>query len=235
MRFLDYPGKGRPPALTTELEELLVLTFGAMEAVNVERWALHFGAKSVPVVPGTMRRSAYETDVVGTIHRLGQRYWERRGEAAMWERPFATGEPGRPPAVDISLFNAERKVETRVEFGVFSQAKLKSDANKLADLAADAHPDFPTVESFIVLWTERKDALTKAKRRDVVSKFKKAVSGKGMPPLTLLSVSGGDLFVQERTGSHWMAAGLFQLSQSSVPPSAQLSAGPAGGPALATG
>lgn len=84
MRFVEYPTAGPPPALTNELEELVVLTHGAVEATNVERWALQFGAPPAPDLVGALRRSAYETDVVGTIHTLAQRDWERRGEAAVW-------------------------------------------------------------------------------------------------------------------------------------------------------
>ncbi len=211
MRFLDYPGQGQPAALTTELEELLVLTLGAIEAVNVERWALQFGAKDPPVLPGSMRSSAYETDVVGAIHRLGQRYWERRGEAAMWERPFVTGAAGRPPAVDISLFDANRGVETRVEFGRFTPSKLKSDAAKLAELGTDTHMEFPSVESLLILWVERRDKMTRTTRKHVMSKFKKATTSKGVPALSLLSVSGGDLFVPEKNGHRWVAAALYKL------------------------
>ena len=141
-----YPGQGRPPALTAELEELVVLTHGAIEAANVERWALAFGAAAPPALPGTMRTSAYETDVVGTIHR----YWERRGEAAVWERPFPTGDQGRPKAVDISLFSSGNQRETRLEFGLYSRTgqgkpakkKLADDAEKLADLSTTTEAGF---------------------------------------------------------------------------------------------
>lgn len=224
MRFRDYPAAGHPPALTAALEELLVLTYGAIESTNVERWALEFGAAEAPGLPGTMRRSAYETDVVGSIHRLGQRYWERRGEAAVWERPFPTGQQGRPPAVDIALFNSASTRETRLEFGLCSttaagtltRQKLRDDADKLAELSAQTEPGFGTIENYVVLWHHYRVALTGERRRTfrrtMQDHAELVAATDGSPEVELLVTSGGDLFAPQHGHEHWVAIGLFRVS-----------------------
>jgi len=223
MRFRDYPTAGHPPALTAALEELLVLTYGAIESTNVERWALEFGAAAPPGLPGTMRRSAYETDVVGSIHRLGQRYWERRGEAAVWERPLPTGLPGRPPSVDIALFDTANARETRLEFGVCSttaagtltRQKLRDDAEKLVELAVHTDGGFGAVENYVVLWHHYRVALTldrrRAFRRAMRHHAAEVAAALGTPGVELLVTSGGDLFAPQHGQEHWVAIGLFRV------------------------
>ncbi len=212
MRYLDYPGQGRPAGLTESLEELLVLTLGAIESVNVERWALSFGALDGPILPGKLRTAAYETDVVGAVHRLGQRYWERRGEAAMWERPFPTGKKGRPPAVDIALFSATAERETRVEFGEYSRSKLREDASKLSELVGQTHDVYPNVESYVVLWSESEARMTKERRRSLVREYSAAAGKIAHPKVELLSVTGADLFTAARGHHRWFAIALFRIS-----------------------
>ncbi len=222
MRFRDYPARGRPTGLTAELEELMVLTYGAIESTNVERWALEFGAAVPPILPGTMRRSAYETDVVGSIHRLGQRYWERRGEAAVWERPFPTGDQGRPPAIDISLFNATEGRETRIEFGMYSTTakgtlttkKLADDSAKLLELATRTEDDYPNVENFAVLWHTFRSSMTNRRRRDLrqtLNDHARSVSSDVLS-VELLVTSGGHLFASDQGQHHWVAIGLFRIA-----------------------
>ncbi len=45
-----------------------------------------------------------------------------------------TGAAGRPKAIDVALFNARRREETRLEFGEYTRPKLRDDAAKLAGL-----------------------------------------------------------------------------------------------------
>jgi hypothetical protein len=221
-----FPGKGQPPALTNELKELVVLTYGAIEAANVERWALAFGAAAPPVLPGTMRVSSYETDVVGTIHRLGQRYWERRGEAAVWERPFPTGEQGRPKAVDIALFDTTGQRETRIEFGLYTKnnaghatkKKLEDDAEKLAGLVGTVAPGYPNVENYIVLWHEMRGAsvkMTNARRLAIRKAFRthaETITAAAVHNVDLLLMSAGPLFPDRDGEHHWAAVGLFKVT-----------------------
>lgn len=218
MRFRDLPTRGRPTALTNELEELVVLTLGAIESSNVERWALAFGAALPPILPGTLRTNSYETEVVGSVHRLGQRYWERRGEAAIWERPFLVpGQTGRPPAIDIALFNSVAGTETRVEFGLYTKTKLGKDAEKLAKLSATTEDGFGTVTNYVVLWLDRNDKLTGPARRRLVRRFQgdaEAVASVDVPTMAveLLMISGCDLFTDRAGNNHWVAAGLFKIT-----------------------
>lgn len=226
MRFVEYPTAGPPPALTNELEELVVLTHGAVEATNVERWALQFGAPPAPDLVGALRRSAYETDVVGTIHTLAQRYWERRGEAAVWERPFPTGQRGRPPAVDIALFNAATGTETRIEFGLCSvtaagnltRTKLAEDVEKLVDLAPSTLDNYPNVRNYVILWHQFRGprlTMTKARRvavRRMFVDFAASVTDRlEGAAVTMMMVSGGPLFSETANLRHWVAVGLFSV------------------------
>lgn len=219
-----YPTRGRPPALTEALEELLVLTFGAVATTNVERWALAFGAATPPDIPGTMRRASYETDVVGSIHRLGQRYWERRGEAAVWERPFPRPGRGRPPAVDIALFNAVTQTETRVEFGLFSDsargeptgAKLADDSAKLLELSSESHEDFPHIANYVVLWHEfrgPRTSMTTKRRNAMRTRCREFAASASTDDLTvdLLMLTGGHLFPDVDDEHHWIAVALFRV------------------------
>ncbi|MGB3674153.1 MAG: hypothetical protein WA988_06925 [Candidatus Nanopelagicales bacterium] len=132
----------------------------------------------------------------------------------MWERPFATGSRGRPPAVDICLFDDANGIETRVEFGEFSPNKLKSDANKLNDLTGDALEEYPSVASFIVLWDIRKVKMTVKQRRERMRAFVDAAEKVRPATVSLLSVSGGDLFTSTQSRHHWVAAGLFKVQES---------------------
>lgn len=221
------PTKGRPAALTDALDELLVLTYGAIESTNVERWALAFGAPAPPPLPGTMRKSSYETDVVGNIHRMGQRYWLQRNEAAVWERPFPTGMQGRPPAVDIALFDQGAQKETRLEFGIYStsgssltKSKLAKDAKGLREHITRTAPGYPIVENYILLWhgtrgtassftmtAERKKAL-----RTTFAQHARIVTSDASGEFTVefLRCAGGHLYSPVE-GHHWVAVALFKV------------------------
>ena len=212
--------------MTTALDELLVLTYGAIESSNVERWALEFGAPDAPPIAGTLRRSAYETDVVGNIHRSGQRYWLERNEAAVWERPFPTGERGRPPAVDIALFSAVHARETRLEFGLYStpgtaptKTKLRDDAAGLFDHLDTVEASYDTIENYIVLWYETRSSSstgrpTAARRRTLRDKFvshaEKVSDDATGYSVDLLKCLAGPLFTPNDE-HHWVMIALFKL------------------------
>ncbi len=222
------PARGRSPALTDDLHELLALTYCAIEATNVERWGLEFGAPEPPNIGGTLRRNAYETDVVGNLHRIGQRYWLQRGEAAVWERPFLTGARGRPPAVDIALFNQAGNKETRLEFGLYgsatsplSKAKLNTDIKGLVKHAGDKANGYPNVENYMLHWYQVRGrgmrfAMTadrKMELRDIFRVHAKDVTtaANGAYTVDFLRCVGGPLHspVQEH---HWATVALFKLT-----------------------
>lgn len=227
MRFLDYPGRGRPTLLSTALQELAVLTLAAIESVNVDRWALSVAQRPYPSSLGTLRQSAYETEVVGRVHNLGQRLWERRGEVAVWERPFHSGDRGRPPAVDVALFEEDlsdplKSTETRLEFGEVDNStltsKLKKDAQKLESLCASKHPGYPVIANYILLWRISGVKMTKELRLQHREAFTKAAreAAKTLQTtstITLLAVAGGDLFAPGAGNKqhHWGEVALFQV------------------------
>ena len=174
-----------------------------------------------------MRVASYETDVVGTIHRMGQRYFERRNEAAVWERPFPTQQPGRPPAVDIALFNATAGRETRVEFGICptngsgkpTKVKLNSDAEKLHSLVGSTEPLFPEVDNYIVLWHEHRGSTVSmtGKRRQTDLADLKAIAtdvthAANGYATTLLMITCGALFPDRTDEHHWVTVGLFEVT-----------------------
>src|SRR3954454_17529480 len=87
MRRVVHPGVGKPPTLTTALEELVVVLQGAIELANVERWVLEHGEADPPSgLSGALRKSAYEVTVVDRFHRLARRDFDRRGYVSVWER-----------------------------------------------------------------------------------------------------------------------------------------------------
>lgn len=108
--------------------------------------------------------------------RLGAVSFAAHGSEAVWERSFPTGKKGRPLSVDVCLFNAKRNEEARVEFGVYTLAKLRSDAKKLAvDLsAAEPHK----VSNFVMLWRTREKGVvvTSTTWRDTCIRDAKAAS-----------------------------------------------------------
>lgn len=221
------PSQGRPPALTSDLDELLVLTYSALESTNVERWALEFGAPDPPVLRGTLRNASYETDVVGNIHRLGQRYWLQRKESAVWERPFHTGSPGRPPAVDIALFSDTNQREVRLEFGLYSSSgsgaltkkKLAGDAKGLHEQMGVTEPNYPQVENYVILWHEtrshlKRATMTEAARKEYRRKFAehaRTVTAEALSyEVDFLRCAGGPLFTP-RGEYHWVIVALFAV------------------------
>jgi hypothetical protein len=215
MKLDAFPGRGRPPKdIAQGLEELVMLTQAALSIVNTQRRVLDRDAMQLsPGLRASKRDASYEVTVVDQFYQLGQRHFERRGISAMWERPFRTGERGRPTAVDISLFYESEEREVRVEFGRYTKAKLKSDAKKLLALDAETEAGFTNIINYLVLWEERSSALTRGALRGQLERFRghaENVSDHDML-VELLMASSVDLFA-ERHDQHRVAdIGLFRV------------------------
>lgn len=179
LRRVTYGNRGRPSTTALDLEELILILQGAIESVDAERFVLERDQAELPkALRSFARNESYEVAVVGKFHTLVQRWLERQGLAAVWERPVARRSvgQGRHPTIDISLFGevpANRadakpmKRELRLEFGFFQiaspkqpktkrvdHAKLQADADKLYSLRNNLAPiteNFVT-ESFVLLW-----------------------------------------------------------------------------------
>lgn len=221
MRRVDYPAIGKPPALTTDLVEYLVLVQGAIEIANVERWALDHGNSPAPAIAGLLRDSAYEVTVVDVLHRLARREFEKQNVFAVWERPLATGKKGRPRTIDISLFDRPAPgstttlEETRIELGLYSKKKLKDDATKLHDERSTPYAKGYSVgRNILLLWDveDAKNSKIAAKAaRDLFVKDAAAASTKKRT-VALLVCSCVDLFAAN-DGDHRVArVGLFEVT-----------------------
>ena len=172
MRVVNYrAGRGRAThTAKRNLDELVMLTQAAVTITNVERWAqertleiaAERGGTYESVVPPDVRVSAkrlqYEVSVVDEFLRLAAHSFALNGSEAVWERPFRTGVRGRPPTIDVALFNARRREESRIEFGYYSKAKLRDDARKLADLPVEGGL---RVTNYLILWRLRSSPLYK--------------------------------------------------------------------------
>ncbi|WDF34023.1 hypothetical protein PTW37_03600 [Arthrobacter agilis] len=154
MRRVSYGSRGRPSTMALDIEELVLILQGAIESVDAERFILERDQAVVPhELQNFARNESYEVSVVGKFHTLAQRWLERQGLAAVWERPVAhrSAGKGRHPTVDISLFGKivsekkescstqdEEKVakrEIRLEFGFFQILSPKRLRNKRVDFA----------------------------------------------------------------------------------------------------
>lgn len=139
-----------------------MLTEAAISLTNVQRWAQEYvldvarirSGVGASVAPPDARERAkvvqYEVSVVDQFVQLGAQSFALQGTEALWERTFPTGKRGRPPAVDVALFNARRREESRLEFGFYSRSKLRADAEKLgADLPITGDL---IVTNYLLLW-----------------------------------------------------------------------------------
>jgi hypothetical protein len=202
--------------LTLERQELVMLLQASIEIANAERWALEIGEPAPPAsLQQSLRRTAYEVTVVDNLHRIARRYFAQRGALGVWERPFPTGLRGRPETVDVALFNDVASTETRIELGLYTNSKLRTEASKLARLATDALPDYPTIENLILLWLVDEETLTKQTPGEAVRRFRDAsttinASHPDFRVLPLLA-SSVDLFTARPGGSRRATAGLFQV------------------------
>lgn len=217
MRYVHYPSIGQPQALTKELDELVMLLQASIEIANAERWALEIGDLPIPAsLQATLRRNAYEVTVVDALHRVARRYFHQHGHRAVWERTFQTGKPGRPESIDISLFNDATHIETRIELGLYSKAKLNEDATKLARLAATVIDGYPSVQNLLILWEISEKKLTRKIVVDAMSDFKADAGAleidNGQQVIRPLLASGIDLFVGKRSASRCATVALFQLA-----------------------
>jgi hypothetical protein len=195
---------------------MVMLFQASIEIANAERWALEIGDSPVPApLQQALRRSAYEVTVVDIFHRIARRFFEQYHYRAVWERPFQTGKAGRPEAIDIALFDAEAHEETRLELGLYSRTKLKSDATKLARLAADFIQGFETVHNFLMLWEITEERLTKITSRTAMEAFKadsaEITLAQGAYVARPLLASSIDLFVAKSGASRQATIGLFQM------------------------
>jgi hypothetical protein len=216
MRYRRYPSRGRPPALTEALDELVMLLQASIEIANAERWALEIGDLPVPAnLQQSMRRSAYEVTVVDALHRIARRYFDQHGYRAVWERAFQTGRRGRPESIDISLFNTAAQQEIRLELGLYSKSKLREDARKLARLTPTVFVGHGTVQNLLMLWEINEETLTMDTARAAMAEFKadsKAlVKEDGTYLVTPLLASSVDLFVAKSGASRHATVGLFSL------------------------
>jgi len=163
MRIVRYPRVGKPSSVDAHnLDELLMLLQAAVSLTNVDRWlqqrtielAIETKNMAASIVPTRVRdaakREQYEVSVVDEFVRLGAQSFAMRGSEVVWERPFHTGRPGAPPAVDVSLFHAGRDEESRIEFGFYSRPKLQRDAQKL--LALSPNRSTKVVTAYLALW-----------------------------------------------------------------------------------
>lgn len=170
MRYVRYrEGAGRPDSVAREnLNELLMLAEAAISLTNVQRWAQERVAEEAlsalaregrgSAIPEPLRRTAksrqYETEVVDNFLQISAQSFAHHGSEALWERPIRTGARGRPASIDVSLFNAEKRQESRFEFGFYSRSKLRQDAAKLWGITHEARDSVPglTIANFLVLW-----------------------------------------------------------------------------------
>lgn len=182
MRHVSYPTRGRPDGVAGERDELVMLLQASIEIANAERWALEIGdAPAPPTLQQNLRRSAYEVTVVDVLHRVARRYFAQQNYRAVWERPFHTGNRGRPESVDICLFRngiaavgdspAVPGKEVRLELGLYSATKLRADCSKLARLAPTLLDGFPVLENLVLLWEVEEQPLIKATSREALATY----------------------------------------------------------------
>jgi len=136
-----------------------MLTEAAVLSAEVERWvqadvvaksrAMDELSPELAEANREAKKESYEVTVVDQFRRLGGVSFAAHGSIAAWERPFRTGEKGRPVAVDICLFNGQQNEETRIEFGRYTLGKLKDDSKKLAKLGGG---EAFAVKRFVILW-----------------------------------------------------------------------------------
>lgn len=174
-------------------------------------------------LPATLRSSkrhhSYEVTVVDQFYQLGQQSFAHHGSVAMWERPVHDAKSGRqeqrgrPSSVDISLFNAKKGEESRIEFGVYSKDKLKKDAKKLAALSEYKVDKYPNISNYVILWDDRRTPLTKDKVVEWSKKCEKAAKDASTKTYTvkLQLVSSADLFCEDTSQPRVSDVALFSI------------------------
>jgi hypothetical protein len=207
-----------------------MLTQAAISITNVQRWSQERGVEVAlarsqsageegtftSAVPEQVRerakRTQYEVSVVDAFISLGSQSFAFHGTEAVWERPLPTGDRGRPPSIDVSLFNASRNEESRIEFGQYSSSKLKSDATKLADLKSRS--DGHTITNYLILW----DVVDKKHTRSDADAWRKRVekdaedtAEKSCVDIRLRVASTQDLFVAAPGRSRFVRVACFSV------------------------
>lgn len=192
-----------------------MLLQAAVSISNTERWALELEETPPPVeLAGMLRTTAYEVAVVDRFHLIAQRYFERAGSRAVWERPFQTGKKGRPKSIDVVLFQQDDKRETRVELGRYSKVKLEADTEKLAGLNFNTLAEYPKVRSLVALWDERASRLTHAAAtrwmHDFTDDAKEIADATDIAVKPMLS-SCVDLFAAKAKEYRYVVVALFEV------------------------
>lgn len=214
MRKVRQLKPGKPSADFQWFDEILMLTQAAISVANTQRWALSWDLP--PGVASQGRGAAYEVTVVDQFHQLGQRYFANRNETAVWECPFPTGGVGRPPAVDVVLYNNDGTIKTRLEFGIFTPKKLKDDAEKLHKMAARFLKENPKARNFVVLWHEERRKLSDVRIQTQVTQFAdaatKAIAAIPGMGIALGLASGVDLFAAEKESHRVIYVAIFEVT-----------------------
>lgn len=170
MRTVLFSRRGKPTRVVVEnLNELVMLTQAAISIANTRRRIAEHVLSGATVKPGTKhgipvglfgkgKGSAYEVTVVDQFFQLGQQSFALHGSVAMWERgidsPSSSQKVSYKKSIDICLFNLAKAEESRIEFGFYTTSKLQEDAQKLIDLSSVVETDYPTVSSYLILWSE---------------------------------------------------------------------------------
>lgn len=222
MRIVSYrQGSGRPTQTARgNLNELVMLMEAAVALANVERWVQESVSAAAREKAGTSiltdaiknagKRDSYEVSVVDGFMRLGAVSFAAHGSEAVWERSFPTGKKGRPLSVDVCLFNGRRKEEARVEFGLYTLGKLRSDSKKLAlDLSA---PELHRVSNFVMLWRTREAGVTATDKgwRDTCIKDASSASTTAYE-VKMEVASEQDMFVAGSADRRKVQIGLFSV------------------------
>lgn len=226
MRIVAYrQGSGRASETARgNLNELVMLMEAAVALANVERWVQDSVTTTARAKAGDSiltdavrsagKQDSYEVSVVDGFMRLGAVSFAAHGSEAVWERTFPTGKRGRPLSVDVCLFNAKRDEEARVEFGTYTLAKLRSDAQKLAvDLSA---PENHSVTNFVMLWRTRESGVVASDRswRDTcLADAQKTSSSKYEVKMEVASEQ--DMFVAGSNSKRKVQVALFSVLPSS--------------------
>jgi hypothetical protein len=222
MRIVSYRrGSGRPTKTARgNLNELVMLMEAAVALANVERWVQESVSATARSKAGTSiltdaiknagKRDSYEVSVVDGFMRLGAVSFAAHASEAVWERSFPTGKKGRPLSVDVCLFNGKRNEEARVEFGLYTLGKLKSDSRKLAvDLSA---PQPHAVSNFVMLWRTRESGVTASDKEWRNSCIKDAESASTTTYEVKMEVaSEQDMFVAGSSDRRKVQVALFSV------------------------
>lgn len=176
------------------------------------------GNSKLPIhLTKSKRDASYEVTVVDQFYQLGQQSFAHHGSIAMWERPMKTGKPGRPEAVDISLFNKRNpgdSEESRLEFGVYTKAKLERDAKKLHKLSSNALPDYKKISNYLILWEDRRTPLTAGSVEKWLKKCQDHAGSVSTTAMTVTTrvVSSVDLFCEDLRSPRVCDVAIFSVN-----------------------